>query len=134
MDNEPTEDNKTEDNKKPVSLTLTSEDIKLLVITFAGTVAGNVFTVAVVGLAIVTARFFNVTRTPLTLTILVVITICGIAMPVIVIVALSSQRRREELEGLPGQPKKVFIAFSTFGTCFFLFSALIWVGIAAGIK
>lgn len=41
MYDKPTEDSKTED-KKTVSLTFTSEDTKLRVITFAGTVAANI--------------------------------------------------------------------------------------------
>jgi hypothetical protein len=141
MDDQPTEDKKTEDNKKPVFPSLSSDDIKLLVITFVGTVAANLITVVFVGIAIAIAHLLRDKHATLSLYILtLIITIISIAAPVSTFI-VARGKLRDKL--WPRDTKyrtaqKIiewnFIISAIVLAVFALIFILFWIGLAAGIK
>ena len=135
-----TEDSKTEDSKKSVSRIFTPEDIKLLVITFASTVAANVVTVLFVALAIVTARSYKrepkylpPTKDALATKVFSIATsLKGETVVFIVAIAfIFYMWRRAHSRDLFKVMLPAFILCIAFPVLFVL---LVWVGIAAGIK
>jgi hypothetical protein len=128
MDDKPTEDSKTED-KKTVSLTFTSEDTKLLVVTFAGTVAANMVTVLFVGLAIAVAHRFNFSgghswSKAISLIVLTMLSVWAFIVWWFVSKLKSSKRIMRRIS---------FLVFVCLGGVV-MFFWLVWVGLAAGIK
>lgn len=123
MDREPTS------HKKPVFPSFSQDDIKLLMITFAGTVAANIVTVLFVGLAIVAAHSADITHLSLiSILVLPVVTIGGIMVPIVVRTSLRRLRDSDKLL------KKIVIGLTIFLTGCTIYFLLVWVGIAAGIK
>jgi hypothetical protein len=131
-DTQPTEDK--EDNKKPILPSLTSEDIKLLVITFAGTVAANLVTVLFVGLAIAIAHSFDLAGAPLGWIILVTFaTVVSITTAVSLSVIFSRERNTEQ-KFFTGRYKKFWTTLGVYSAVAALMFVLMWIGIASGIK
>jgi uncharacterized membrane protein YqjE len=129
------DDQSAKDEKKAVSLTLTSEDIKLLVVTFAGTVAANLITVLLLGLAIIIGHSFHPTgRSFWPYGILLAMT----AMAVIsVLAAISTWRRSRDVKETSFEYKAIRGALAVMGLSgvfMLLLFMLAWIGIAAGIK
>lgn len=135
MDDQPTED--TEDNKKSILSNLSSQDIKLLVITFAGTVAANIVTVLLVALAIIVARSFHpVGTSPWPYVILLAETAMGVIAVQMVTYTLRRRRSGGERHIIPGYKaiKGGLIIAGVFNACLLLIFVLAWIGFAAGIK
>lgn len=124
------DDQPTKDNNKSGSLAFTSDDIKLLVITFAGTVAANLITVLFVGLAIVLVHIGYAHHHPelfvLTLIALTIMATIG----VVLLFRIFSYRRKRGFHDY--NPAKWLLAAPlVFGVILLL---LFWVGVASGIK
>jgi Na+/melibiose symporter-like transporter len=124
--------------KKPVFPQFSPEDIKPFIITFAGTVAANIATVLLVGLAIVTARLFIQNQVDL------VFIGSSIVMSIFAGVFLTwgltaIMRHRSSKHASSYQPRdripSVFnaVLMGLLLICILIF-LLSWVGIAVGIK
>ena len=110
-----------------------TEDRRLMVITFVGTVIANIVTVLIIGLAVVAAKYI---RSGDGLALLVGL-FTGMASSVIIVTALNRLGRRfpklRDPEALSGKAlvRRVFaVIFLTT----FIIALLVVIGIAAGIK
>lgn len=130
------DDQPTEDNEQSVFSNLSSQDIKLLVITFAGTLAANIVTVIFVGLALGTARHLDFASRPwLPLIIFPLAAIGFLAVTVLDYVIYSRQRKsgRRPFYGFWVMKKIMkFLAIALIG--FAIYIVLDFVGLLAGIK
>jgi hypothetical protein len=116
MDHEPTS------HKKPVFPSFSSDDIKLLIITFAGTLAANILTVVFVGLALAIVHAFRFTPSLYRIYFLAVATFVSIILPLFILTPITSESRNIRIIVAAGAISMV------------LFCILLWVGLAAGIK
>jgi hypothetical protein len=141
MDDQPTEN--TEDNEKSVSSNLSSADIKLLVITFAGTIAANLVTVLFVGLAIALTHYIRPTQGGTFEDALTAfLTLGAIVFPFAWLTVLSRLRKRRNLYERRGEDipyldlflRRTVIVSGIVAMGVLVMVVLTWVGIAAGIK
>jgi len=125
------DDQPTENNKKSAPLTFTSEDTKLLVITFLGTVAANLVTVIFVGLAIAIAHFLRPGHGGVPYILLIAVTLAAV---IYVPIGLRTMRKATRIVGLSVSTKRFAIGSVTIMILIASMFVLVWVGIAAGIK
>jgi hypothetical protein len=132
------DDQPKEDDKKPVSVTLASDDFKLLVITFAGTVAANLVTVLFVGGAIVlvhSTKFPSKTKY-FNLNIFLMLTTIVLISMATYLFRLYSQIRKSKYGKafLASEGRNPLVLAAAFAVFLAILLLLFWVGIAAGIK
>jgi hypothetical protein len=121
-------------NNKSFFPAASTDDIKLLVITFVGTVAANLITVLIVGLAVIIARehIFNTNHANgVGIAALIFMTFSTIILPVL---WLSGLRRMRHRTDTPGPIVKMVMVSSVVMTGIAILLILTWVGIASGIK
>ena len=115
---------------EPILRSFSRDDAKLLIITFAGTVAANIITVILVGLAIVSARSsgFTTHRSWSSILLDVAVLIAGIVMPIIVFI-----KRRTIMDSDP-KVAVWLIGITLMLMIFALYLVFELIGMAARIK
>jgi hypothetical protein len=122
-------------HKKAIFPSFSSDDIKLLVITFAGTVVANIVTVLFLGLAIATAHWSKIAHTALPLIPIIPVVIIASFIAAVSLLAPLWRQRNRQYKYIKGTRKKVVlitIAIATLGYGLILLLSL--AGLAAGIK
>lgn len=113
----------------------TADDTKLLVITLSGTVAANIITVIVVGVAVSIARSFHPTGKSLwPYGILLAETAMAVVSISMIIYTLRHSRNEKETSLSIKTIRASMIIVGAFVACLSLIFALAWIGLAAGIK
>jgi hypothetical protein len=135
MPKETDESADSERPNKPIFQSWTPGDIKLLIITIAGTVAANIITVIIVALAIIVARSFRPNPgTPSNYIFLLGIS----AFPALAAYAAFSslyRTKRERTASLLDKARKWAMIVSGLGAGFLtLLYILGWIGFAVGVK
>jgi hypothetical protein len=125
------EDQAGKGRQESIWASFTRDDMKLLLITFAGTVAANVVTVMVVALAVIAARPTKGLRLTVSI-VLIFVTYVVVGILCAAISAIATRRMRAR--GVTSRVIRVMIAGVVAMGLFALVYLLVLLGLAAGVK